>query len=258
MKRFSKLFSVFILTLFFFNVKVFAQTDTLTQISTIDALLIGIYDGEMTIGELKQYGDFGLGTFNGLDGEMLVLDGRFYQITSDGVVRQPDINTKTPFAAITYFETDQKFILQPDTTFRSFEKQMDSLIPTPNIFYAIRIEGVFRKVKTKSVPRQKKPYRSLKEIAKDQPTFDFKDIEGTIVGFRCPDYMKGINVPGYHLHFLTRDGKAGGHVLEFTVQKAVAKIDQTSKFFLILPDDREFYGADLSKDKQADLKQVEK
>ncbi len=258
-KRFGKLISVFILILFLFiNTRAFAQTDTLTQVSTINALLSGIYDGEMTIGELKQHGDFGLGTFNGLDGEMLVFDGQVYQITSDGVARQPGNNTKTPFASVTYFEADQKFIIQPDTTFPEFEKQMDNLIPTQNIFYAIRIEGVFSKVKTRSVPVQKKPYQPLKEITKDQPTFDFQDIEGTIVGFRCPDFVKGINVPGYHLHFLTGDGKAGGHVLKFMVRKAVAEIDQTSKFFLILPDDVEFYGADLSEDKQADLKQVEK
>lgn len=235
-----------------------SQHDILTQYSTIDALLCGVYDGEMTIKELKRHGDFGLGTFNALDGEMLAIDGHYYQITSDGVAREPDISAGTPFAAVTFFEPDKKADLNSGMDFDSFKKNMDEIILTPNIFYAVKIKGIFKTVKTRSVPKQSKPYRPLKEIVNTQPTFNFYKTRGTIAGFRCPSYVKNINVPGYHLHFITEDGKAGGHVLEFTVEKAVLEIDETSGFSLLLPGNKAFYHADLSLDKQADLEKVER
>ncbi|WP_435546997.1 acetolactate decarboxylase [Desulfobacterium sp. N47] len=134
----------------------------------------------------------------------------------------------------------------------------DEMIPTPNIFHAIKIKGIFKTVKTRSVPKQSKPYRPLKEIVNTQPTFRFNNIRGTIAGFRCPSYVKNINVAGYHLHFLTEDGKTGGHVLEFTVGKAVLEIDETSGFSLLLPENKAFYDADLSLDKQTDPEEVER
>lgn len=236
---------------------IYAEKDTLTQVSTIDALLTGIYDGEMTLTELKQYGDFGLGTFNNLNGEMIVVDGHFYRIASDGTVKQPDNKTKTPFAAVTFFEADKTLPLQPGLDYRLFKKQIDKILPTLNIFYGIKILGIFKAVKTRSVPKQNKPYRPLKEILKTQPVFTFQDVEGTIIGFRSPPYVKGINIPGYHLHFLTKDKKSGGHILEFTIKKATLEIDETSKFLVILPKDKAFYGADLTLEKQSDLEKVE-
>ena len=89
--------------------------------------------------------------------------------------------------------------------------------PPKTCFYAVMIQGEFSYVKTRSVPAQEKPYPPLAEVTKNQPTFEFTDVTGTMVGFRCPPYVTGINVPGYHLHFLTDDRTAGGHLLEFTV-----------------------------------------
>ena len=262
MKRYIKLIIVVAVVIVFsqigYSENLFNQKDTLTQVSTIDALLSGVYDGEMTIKELKKYGDLGLGSFNSLDGEMLAIDGRFYQVTSDGRAKQADINMKTPFAAVTFFEVDRRVNLRHGVNFNSLKEQMDNMILTPNIFYAIRIKGVFKAMKTRSVPKQSKPYEPLKEIVRNQPVFNFKNVKGTMVGFRCPPYVKGINVPGYHLHFLTEDGKAGGHVLEFMVQEAVLEVDETSRFSIILPQNKAFYDADLTSDKQGDLKKIER
>ena len=132
-------------------------------------------------------------------------------------------------------------------------------MPTGNIFYAIKIEGTFSYIKTRSVPAQEKPYPPLVEVTQNQPIFEFNDVEGTIVGFRCPAYVAGINVPGYHLHFLTKSKDSGGHVLEFEIVEAVASIDYTSEFLMILPgDDSDFYEVDLTQDKQKELEKVEK
>jgi acetolactate decarboxylase len=99
----------------------------------------------------------------------------------------------------------------------------------------------------------------LTEVTKNQAVFEFHDIEGTIVGFRCPPYVSGINVPGYHLHFLTKDRAAGGHVLDFIVGDASMYIDDTSEFTMSLPgQDSDFYDPDLSQGSTDEIEKVEK
>lgn len=235
-----------------------AQRETLVQISTIDALLGGVYDGVMTFGTLKKYGDFGIGTFEGLDGEMVGFDGNFYQVKADGIAYPVSDSMETPFASVTFFDTDCQEKLPGGADYQQLRDFLDEILPTGNIFYAVKIEGTFSYMKTRSVPGQQKPYPPLVEVVKNQPTFEFTDVEGIVVGFRCPAYVAGVNVPGYHLHFLTKDKSAGGHVLEFQVEEAVAYIDYTSEFLMILPgNDSDFYKIDLTQEKQEELEQVE-
>jgi acetolactate decarboxylase len=235
------------------------ERETLTQISTIDAILNGVYDGVMTIGELKNYGDFGIGTLAGLDGEMLELDSEVYQIKTDGVAYPVDSKVMTPFAAVTYFDTDSQINLPENTTLSKFQELVHDALPTENIFYAIKITGTFRYMKTRSVPAQQKPYPPLVEVTKNQTVFEFHDVAGTIVGFYCPSYVNGINVPGYHLHFLTDSKNAGGHVLDFIVKEATVSIDNTPEFKMILPGpDSDFYKLNLSPDLSGDLNKAEK
>lgn len=232
--------------------------DTLFQISTIDALLEGVYDGEMTCRELKQYGNFGIGTFDGLDGEMIELSGNIYQIRADGVASAAADSTKVPFAAVTSFEPDKAILLDKSMDFKQLAQYLDTLLPTKNIFYAIKITGDYAYIKSRSVPRQDKPYPPLVEVVKSQPTFEFQNVKGTVLGFRCPEYVKGINVPSYHLHFLTEDGKAGGHLLECLIQNAQVEIDYTCGFYMALPEGGAFYQANLTGEKHSDLNKVEK
>jgi acetolactate decarboxylase len=236
-----------------------AQRETLVQISTIDTILNGVYDGVMTYGALKEYGDFGTGTFEGLDGEMVGFDGEFYQVKADGVAYPVSDSLETPFACVTFFDVDHEEQLPRGMDYEQLEKFLDGILPTSNIFYAIKIEGTFSYMKTRSVPGQQKPYPPLVEVTKNQPVFEFSDVGGTIVGFRCPAYAAGVNMVGYHLHFLTKDKDAGGHVLEFTVEEAIAYVDYTSEFLMILPgEDSDFYHIDLTPDKQEELEQAEK
>ena len=236
----------------------FADRDDLTQISTIDALMTGVYDGAATLGSLKEKGDFGIGTFNNLNGEMVLLDGVFYRITSTGAVELPGPETKTPFASVTFFDADRTALLGNGITFAQFAAKADNLLPTPNIFYAVKITGTFEIVRARSVAAQDKPYKPLLEVVKTQAVFEFTRVEGTIVGFRCPAYAKSINVPGYHLHFLSADRKMGGHVLDFKVIKAKLEIDDTNTLILMLPSDKEFYASDLTQDREQAVRAVEK
>ncbi len=234
------------------------QRDVLFQVSTIDALMQGLYDGELTVAKLQDHGDFGLGTFHGLDGEMVALDGHFYRIGSDGICREVEGSALTPFAAITFFETDVLLALGEPLDYAQLQAFLDAALPTPNVFYAIKVTGTFEYLKARSVPKQEKPYPPLAEVVKSQPTFEFENARGTLIGFRCPAYVKGINVPGYHFHFIDEKKQSGGHVLECRIRQAAIEIDLTSAFHLVLPHSEEFYELDLTANKEKELEKVEK
>ena len=236
-----------------------AQRETLVQISTIDAILNGVYDGVVDFAALKGYGDFGIGTFEGLDGEMIGFDGNFYQVRADGIAYPVSDSMETPFACVTFFDTDYEEELPEGFDYEQIQELLDDTLPTGNIFYAIKIEGTFSYMKTRSVPGQQKPYPPLVEVTRNQPIFEFTNIDGTVVGFRCPAYVAGVNISGYHLHFLTNGNDAGGHVLEFQVADAVAYVDYTSEFLMVLPGEgSDFYELDLTQDKQEELEEAEK
>ena len=232
--------------------------DTITQVSTIDALLAGAYDSDITCGDVMEHGDFGLGTFEHLDGEMVLLDGRLYQVKADGRVYTPPVSTPTPFAAACRFQPERSLAIEAATDFAGLEDLIDAAAPNLNLFCAIRVDGRFARVKTRSVPAQTKPYPPLAEVVKHQPEFEITDVEGTLVGFRCPAYVKGINVPGYHLHFLTADRSRGGHVLELEITEGAASLDICHRLLIILPrEDGSFAATDLTQDRTGELGAVE-
>ena len=190
---------------------------------------------------------------------MMGFDGNFFQVRADGIAYPVSDSMKTPFAAVTFFEVDYEDTLPEGFDYGQTKKLLDDTLPTENIFYAIKIEGTFSYMKTRSVPAQEKPYPPLIGVTKDQPIFEFNNVEGTIVGFKCPAYVAGINVPGYHLHFLAKGKNTGGHVLEFIVTDAITKIDYTSEFLMILPQEgSDFYEVDLTQDKQVELEKAER
>jgi len=234
-----------------------ADRDVLYQTSTINALLEGLYDGETTLAALARHGDFGIGTFDALDGEMVVLDGRVYQVRADGSVARPGPEATTPLATVTFFDADRTVDFDGPFDLGDLAALIDRSAPGRNVPLAIRVTGAFRYVKTRSVPRQTRPYPKLAEVAKRQPTFEFRDVRGTIVGFRCPEYAKGLNVPGYHLHFLTADRTGGGHVLEIEATAGRIEIDFTRALHVALPAGEAFGEASLGGDRAAELRGVE-
>jgi len=225
-----------------------AGRETLFQYATLDALLAGVYDGELTLAELKQHGDFGLGTFNHLDGEMIELDGQVYQIKADGVAYRAGDEMRTPFAVVTDFEPDQRLSLKSGLDCEQLKTYLDSLLPSRNIPYALKIEGDFSYLKTRSVPAQTKPYPPLLEVLADQPEFEFEPGRGVIVGFRLPDYMDGANAVGYHFHFINEARTAGGHLLACRVQAVTVEIDYIHEWQTVLPENEAFYGIEATGD----------
>jgi acetolactate decarboxylase len=228
------------------------------QNSTINALLEGVYDGSMTFGELRRHGDFGLGTFNALDGEMIAFDGNFYQIKADGIASPVADAQRTPFATVLFFRPTVRRSLDAPLDHEHLQTLLDGLMEGPNLFYAVRVDGRFASVTTRSVPRQHRPYPPLAEVAKTHPVFHLQDVAGTLAGFRFPDFARGLNVPGFHLHFLTEDGKAGGHVLDLALTRGELSVDASTNLHLELPTDPAFLHAALSHDHGDELDRAER
>jgi acetolactate decarboxylase len=144
---------------------------------------------------------------------------------------------RTPFATVLFFRPTLRRSLSGPLDYEHLQTLVDGLMEGPNLFYAVRIDGHFASVATRSVPRQEKPYPPLAEVAKTQPVFHLEDVSGTLAGFRFPDFARGLNVPGFHLHFLTEDRRAGGHVLDLVLVRGALAIDASARFHLELPTD---------------------
>lgn len=254
----KKRFYVLLFILFFTTVALFSSNvKKLFQFSTINALMIGQYDGHLSIDELKKYGNFGIGTFNRLDGELLAVNNEFYQIDYKGNVNKMSDDVTTPFAAVTFFESDTEIQLQNINSFSHLQKEISKYLPTHNIFFALKIEGSFKYVKTRSVPPQSKPYPRLLSIANEQPEFEYEDVSGLLVGFYTPEYIININVPGYHLHFITEDKTGGGHLLDCVIEDATLKISFIHSFEMLLPNNSVFYNTDLLNVEEGELHKIE-
>lgn len=207
------------------------------QVSTMRALLAGSFDGDTPYAEIMRHGDFGVGTFNALDGEMAALDGDYYHLHSDGSVGDVDPMDLTPFAAVTFFRADAEIDLDSPCSRSDLFTLVDATIPSADVFYAIRIDGLFAAVTTRTAARQTKPYPRLVETTKSQVERTFRDVRGTVVGFRSPQYAQGTTVAGYHLHFLDDSRTLGGHVLDFRLDSGRITLDQDADLHVQMPTD---------------------
>jgi len=233
------------------------QHSTLFQVSTSGALVEGIYKGEVSIATLKAHGDFGLGTFEGLDGEMVVLDGRFYQVQSDGKVSEVDDEVRTPFAVITRFVPERTVDVTDCPTFAALMGHLDRLRQSNNVFFAIRADGEFEYVRTRAMCKTEEGI-PLVQAAAVQPEFESHGVTGTLVGFWTPEYVKTLNVAGYHFHFLTDDRLSGGHLLDCSARRLRIQIQHEGDFRMSLPESQEFLKADLSRDPSTDMDKAER
>ena len=211
------------------------EPHVLFQASTIAALLEGAYDGDITFAELAEHGDTGLGTLNALDGEMIALDGHFYRADVDGLIEEIGPNVRTPFAAVTWFEDSFERAIEGPLSHSELLADLDVVAADPDAACAVRIDGEFESVLARSMPRQLPPYRPLADVVADQHVFEFGPIEGTLVGFRFPDYAQGLEVGGYHLHFIADDRSCGGHLLDCRLSTGQARIDLSGELHVELP-----------------------
>jgi acetolactate decarboxylase len=235
------------------------EPHVLFQASTIGALLEGAYDGDLSFAELAEHGDLGLGTLNGLDGEMIALDGRFYRADVDGAVSEVDGATRTPFAVVTDFTPSLDVQIGGPLEHDDLLAVLDRLIPADAASCAIRIDGRFGLVRARSVPRQHPPYRPLTEVVAEQHVFELADVSGTMLGFRFPAYAEGIEVSGYHLHFISDDRSRGGHVLGSRSGSTLrAQLDPSGELHVELPPGVELADPELAAHTHAAVELVER
>jgi len=235
------------------------EPHVLFQASTVAALLEGAYDGDLSFAELAEHGDLGLGTLNGLDGEMIAVDGRFYRADVDGRVGEVDGAVRTPFAVVTSFEPTIDVARDGPLDHDELLAWLDELLPLDTVSCAVRVDGRFDLVRARSVPRQHQPYRPLTEVVADQHVFDLHDVAGTMLGFRFPDYAEGIEVSGYHLHFLSEDRTRGGHVLGSRCRQTVrARLDPSSDLHVELPPGIQLVDSALAAETHAAVERVER
>ena len=236
------------------------DTETIYQVALLQSLTQGYYDGIIKVSELKEHGDTGIGTFEGVNGEMIVIDGKVYQALGDGSVKEAADDETVPFSNVTFFDSDAAVDLKDIKDMASFKSELDKTVAEKgkNMFYMVKVSGTFEKMYVRSEIKQEKPYKSLdKALETDQREFNYENIAGTVVGFYCPDYMGGLNAAGWHFHFISDDRTKGGHILELNFKEAKAELDITPSFDMTLSDNGDFQGMELAKDVNDAIKKVE-
>lgn len=229
---------------------------TLFQVSTSGALVAGVYAGVVSAEVILQHGDFGMGTFANLDGEMVILDGHIYRIRGNGSVSEVPNDALAPFAVVTRFNPQRDVEIKPSPSLDALTTQCDVQRMSSNIFYAIRLDGLFQHLKTRAVnPAQ--PNARLVDAAKAQTEFEFNNIRGTLVGIWSPGFSSAFSVAGYHFHFLSDDRQHGGHLLEVTARELRLRVEALTDFHLALPENESFLKADLSKNSADELAYAE-
>lgn len=214
--------------------------NTLFQVSTMNALSQGSYEGKISSGDLKMYGDTGIGTFDGLDGEMIELNGDIYQIKSNGTVYLVNKSLDVPYAIVTSFKAGKIVVINESMNYTKLQQYLTTTLPSKNLIYSIKIKGNFESIKARSPPKQTKPYVNLTEALKHQGVFYFNDINGTIVGFWYPESASSVNLNEYHFHFISDDRNSGGHILDCRLNNAIIEIDYISCAYIMFPESNEF------------------
>jgi len=228
---------------------------SLFQVSTSTALVQGVFGGVVTVEELRRHGDFGLGTFSGLDGELVIVDGDCFRATAGGVVEPAADDREVPFALVTWFESDVDVLIDA-ASFEEMTAAIDSLRSSENLFVAARVEAEFDRLSMRAACKAL-PGENLLEATSHQSEFDLDDVKGSLVGFWSPPYSRTIGVPGYHFHFISDDHEVGGHVLGLRAVRGRIRLHTGSDLHIALPETSEFLTADLSGDHQEELDAVE-
>lgn len=234
--------------------------DVMYQVSLLQGLTYGDYYGSIPVSELKQKGDIGIGTFDGLNGELIMVDGVVYRAAGDGSVEVVSDEETIPFSNVTFLDSDETKDLKAISDFNALCAELDKLVEErgKNRFYMIRIDGTFQAANLRSEYAQEEPYKPLVEVLEyDQTFFDYENIEGTVVGLYCPPYMSDLNAVGWHMHFISKDKTKGGHVLGLSIDEATLTWDDTDTFEMQIPQNEMFAGFDLTVDQTEDIKKVE-
>ncbi len=227
------------------------------QVSTFSALLNGVYDGDFKVKSLREFGDFGIGTVNNLDGELIAVQGEYYHIDPKGYLKPASSRLMTPFASVCFFEPQKTFMVRNIKDIHALQEAIEDKFYNVNAPYAFRIDGTFTRLNLRSLKPQSKPFVKFTEAVKEQYEFQLQNVKGSLVAFWYPMYLSGVNVPILHLHFAAEDRKRGGHVIDLEFNTATVKMMEMNNIEIQLPSTRSFSKADLEGDHTQTIKRVE-
>ena len=233
--------------------------ESIYQVALLQSLAMGYFDGSISVKDLKKHGDTGIGTFEGLNGEMIVLDGVVYRANQDCEINVMGDKETVPFSNVTFFDKDISVKLADVPDKAALEKILNETVDKKgrNSFYMVKISGDFNEILVRSEKGTTEPYPTLVEALKTQKEITPQNISGTIVGLYCPDFMSSLNSTGWHFHFISADKKIGGHVLELNLKSGEAQLDKTDGFKLDLPKKKNFHALNFKQDMKEDIRKAE-
>lgn len=229
---------------------------TIYQVSTANALAQGVFEGVVTVATLREHGDFGLGTFDGLDGELILVDGHCFRATFSGAVTEVDPVREVPYAVVTHFSADRSFRLDGVSSLEDLEAGIDKVRSTENLFLAIRAAARFDRLAMRAACPAG-PGEGLLAATRHQSEFEGRDVTGTVVGFWTPGYADQVAISGYHFHFISDDRKLGGHVLDLAAARLDVGVQTETSIHIVIPNSSEFSSADLSGDHREAIAEAE-
>ncbi len=232
------------------------KENKLFQVGTLNSLMMGDYHGEVTVKDLLKEGNIGIGTYHGLDGEAIIFGGKAYNGRADGKVYPMKDDDRLPFSTVCHFDESAEEHQVSFDDIEGFKKEMEAYLPSHNYFYMIKMEGTFS-VRVRSCFRQEEPYEPLYKVAKDQREFGYEEIEGYVIGVYCPNYVEGMNLPGWHIHFLSKDLSKGGHILKVSGKNVSFKLNELNGWNVYLPHTEGFSSWNLTEDLREKTKAVE-
>ncbi|WP_375383708.1 acetolactate decarboxylase [uncultured Microbacterium sp.] len=221
--------------------------DAVTQFAVLDALLAGAYESGITVAEVRERGDFGIGCCEHLGGEVIIVDGQVFECTLDGPPARMLDDDILPFVDVCPSH-DVAPLDIVDANLAALTATIGSQLVSRNLFHAVRVDGVCAALRVRVTRRQQHPYRPLADVTRDQVETELTGIRGSLVGFWAPAIYQGITVAGLHLHFLADDRSVGGHVLDVTVAAAQLSVVAYPRFHLHLPTDPQFLRTELTHD----------
>lgn len=215
------------------------------QIMPSMAFKTGLYGGVTTIAKARYHGNFGLGQFAALDGELIVHDGQFVRARADGSVKQADDADELCFAQLCFYEPTNFGDAPANVDKKSFGSILSQLLAYQNSFCAFRIMGTFAQVVPSAPPPMPKPYPRFDQVGPLRKSFPAENIAGCIVGYYSPVFMDEVGVAGYHFHFVSDNQKVAGHVDSFKLAKGRVDAARIDHFTITLPTDAAYDAAKL-------------
>ena len=231
------------------------------QVSTLQALAMGYTRTVISVEELLKHGDTGLGTYEDVNGEMILVDGHPYRADETGAIEEVSMDTGVPFCAVSILQGNREFGFSGIDNIDKLKTMLDLKIEEDfglNSMHMARIDGHFSSISARSEAPYHSQHITLKEmLSKTQKEFFFSDIRGTLICVYFPDYMDGINAPGWHLHFVSEDRKLGGHVFDLSLEEGRVLLDKITQIEIKLPEDAAFDTYSLKEASQSEIKEVE-